>query len=121
MPNLIILDSSTQSKPEHAGCILVCGSHGGVTAARFAAAVAPRAAVFNDAGGGLDAAGYSGLAWLDERGIAGATVAHTSARIGEGQSTYQTGIITQVNAKAAQLGARVGMLCAAWCALLKNN
>jgi len=49
------------------------------------------------------------LAALDARGIAAATVAHDSARIGDARSIWDGGIITHVNATAARMGAKVGM------------
>ena len=71
--------------------------------------MAALAAVYNDAGGGIDDAGMSRLPALDERGIAAATVGAATARIGDGRSTYDDGRISHVNEAAARCGARPGM------------
>ena len=42
------------------------------------------------------------------RGIAAATVAAASARIGDARSTYEDGILSRVNARAAALGIAPG-------------
>jgi hypothetical protein len=65
-------------------------------------------ALYNDAGIGKDEAGISRLPALDLRGIAAATVSAASARIGDARSTYDDGIITRINARAASLGLREG-------------
>ncbi len=54
-------------------------------------------------------AGISRLPALDARGIAAATVSAASARIGDARSTYEDGIISRVNARAAALGLREGI------------
>ena len=46
---------------------------------------------------------------LDPRGIAGATVAGNSARIGDARSIWATGRVSYVNQTAAEWGARAGM------------
>jgi uncharacterized protein YunC (DUF1805 family) len=108
---LHLLDSAANITADMRNAIVVTGSHGGLSAAKFALPFAPRLVVFNDAGGGLDDAGWCGLAWLKANGIAACTVAHTSARIGEAQSTFDTGVISRVNALASALGVRVGQTC----------
>ena len=67
------------------------------------------AAFFNDAGGGKDGAGWSRLPALDARGIASATVSCHTARIGDGRSTYETGVLSRVNEVARRLELREGM------------
>src|SRR4029077_14396634 len=84
-------------------------------------------ALYNDAGIGIDEAGTSRLPALDTRRIVAATVSAArprigdtrrsvaatvpaaSARIGDARSTYQDGIISRVNARAASLGLREGI------------
>jgi hypothetical protein len=67
------------------------------------------AALFNDAGVGIDEAGVSRLPALDARDIAAGTVAAASARIGDARSTYEDGILSRVNSRAAALGLAPGM------------
>lgn len=108
-----VLDSIAYATPAMAGAVIVSGSHGGMSAARYAAGVRPRLVVFNDAGGGLDDAGFSGLALLEAQSppVAAATVAHHTARIGEAQSSLDDGVVSHANAPAQALGVRVGMRC----------
>lgn len=107
------LDSNSLVRPDDAGAIIVTGSHGGLLGGKpeTAIRVDAYAAVYNDAGGGIDEAGFSRLPALDGRAIAAATVDAFTARIGDGRSTYQDGIVTRVNATARRRGAAVGMSC----------
>ena len=105
---VVILDSSTQSEEAlHAGQIVVSGSHSGKNAVGYAIDAKVGALISNDAGFGRDNAGIAGLALLQAAGIAGATVAHTSARIGEGQSTWNDGVISAANALALSAGVKL--------------
>jgi hypothetical protein len=106
--HVVLLNSITEVTPRHAGCCVVTGSHGGVSAARYARAVAARVYAFNDAGVGKDGAGIAALALLDAVGIAAVAVSHCSARIGDARDSWNAGEISAVNAAAARLGLRVG-------------
>ena len=106
--HVVLLDSITQVDASHAGLCVVTGSHGGVSAARYASVVAARVYAFNDAGVGKDAAGIAALALLDVRGLAAVTVAHDSARIGEARDTWDNGVISHSNAAAARLRVQPG-------------
>jgi hypothetical protein len=108
---IVLVDSASLVRPEDAGHIVVTGSHGGLIGGDPAMALRTDgfAGVFNDAGIGIEEAGVGRLPALDTRGIAAFTVAAASARIGEGRSTFEDGIISRVNATAARLGATEGM------------
>jgi hypothetical protein len=110
-PALWALDSASLVGPEHERAVVVTGSHGGLLGGRPETALKydALAALFNDAGIGADEAGTTRLPALDKRGIAALTVAAASARIGDARSTYEDGIISCVNDRAARLGARPGM------------
>jgi hypothetical protein len=102
-PQVFALDSVSAVTWNMAGSVILGGSHGGIVNGK--AIKAPvRAAFFNDAGGGKDGAGISRLPALDVCGIPGATVSATSARIGDGRDTYESGTISNVNESAAALG-----------------
>ena len=58
---------------------------------------------------------------LDNRGIAAATVAAESARIGEARSTYEDGILSRVNKVAASLGIEAGMSAREFVAIIRKN
>ncbi len=108
--------------PEHEGTIVVTGSHGGLLGGKPETALKydARAALFNDAGIGVDDAGITRLPALDTRGIAAATVAAASARIGDARSTWEEGILSRVNACAAALGARLGMSAREFVAIVRS-
>ncbi|MBL0142924.1 MAG: hypothetical protein IPP91_12695 [Betaproteobacteria bacterium] len=105
------LDSVALLEPRDARAIVVSGSHGGLPGGEPDAilAIDVFAAFFNDAGGGKDGAGFARLPTLDPRGIAAATVWSGSARIGDGRSTYEDGVLSRVNETAARLGVTEGM------------
>jgi hypothetical protein len=113
---LWLLDSVTEAVGRAADGIVVSGSHGGLSAARFALQAAVRLVVFNDAGVGKDAAGIAALPFLQAHGIAAVAVGHDSARIGEARSTLNDGIITALNAAAVDMGARIGLRLHPWLA-----
>ena len=111
---VILMDSITKVTPEDKGAIVVCASHGGASSGEFALEVPLKAVVFNDAGVGKDNAGIVALDMLQERGVAGAAVAHTSGRIGDSRDMWENGVISHVNAAARALGLAPGAkLCAA--------
>jgi hypothetical protein len=106
------LDSISLARAEDRRAILVTGSHGGLLAGRsddHLVDVDLFAAFFNDAGGGKDDAGFARLPVLDERGIAAGTVSCHTARIGDGRSTYETGVLSRVNEAARRLELKEGM------------
>jgi hypothetical protein len=121
-PQVWALDSASLVAPEHHDAIVLTGSHGGLLGGRPETALKydVRAAFYNDAGIGIDEAGTSRLPALDERGIAAVTVAAASARIGDARSTYEDGILSRVNARAAALGLAPGMPAREAVALLRN-
>ncbi len=108
---VVAADSVTCLDAGHAGQVLVCGSHGGLIAAWYAARARVRAVVFNDAGRGRDDAGVAGLSALEPLGIAAAAVSHRSARIGDAGDTLESGVISIANGPAAKAGVVVGMRC----------
>jgi hypothetical protein len=110
-PEVWALDSVGMVVPEDAGRILVIGSHGALHGGRpeTALGVDAAAAVFNDAGVGADRIGISRLPVLAARGIPAGTVDCVSARIGDGRSMWESGVISHLNAVAARRGAEPGM------------
>jgi hypothetical protein len=71
--------------------------------------VAAKGAIANDAGIARNNTAVEGVKLLGERGIPAAAVASMSARIGEGLSTWNDGVISVVNAVAGARGVKVGM------------
>lgn len=119
-----VLDSIAELCPEDRGQIIVCGSHGGQSAAGYALAVLPRIVIFNDAGVGKQAAGIAALSRLEAAGIIAATVGHDTARIGDGLDTWHSGRLSHLNTLAQRADFHVGdavpaaiarsQQCAAW-------
>ncbi len=105
---IVILDSAAELQPAHRGRVVVTGSHGGASAARYALSARPLLCFFNDAGGGKDSAGTTALAMLQQAGLAAACYGHDSARIGDGRDAFGNGRITALNPSALALGARAG-------------
>lgn len=105
---VILMDSITKVAKEDDGAIVVCASHGGTSSGEFALEVPLKLVVFNDAGGGKDDAGIAALSMLQQRGVAGATVAHTSGRIGDSLDMWENGVFSHVNEHARQLGLKTG-------------
>lgn len=114
---IIVIDSASLVTPADAGGVVVTASHGGLLGGRpeTAIKVPVFAAVYNDAGIGIDGAGVSRLPALEARGIAGACVSAFSARIGDGMSTYRDGFITTLNETAARHGGRIGQSATEFC------
>lgn len=110
-PEVWGLDSISLILPEDSTHIVISGSHGESLGGKPETALKydTIAAVFNDAGIGIDQAGLSRLPALDGRNIPAATVSSASARIGDGRSIYEDGVISSLNETAKKTGAAVGM------------
>lgn len=106
---VVLMDSISYVNASDAGAVVVSGSHGGTSSARYVLGQPLAGACFNDAGGGKDGAGVAGLRLLDEHGIPAVAIAHTSARIGDAEDTWEYGVLTTVNQAAAAAGLRPGM------------
>lgn len=116
----VLADSVTKAGDGARGRVMVTGSHGGIYAAYLARKTGCRAAIFNDAGVGLDNAGVGGLAWLEPQGMAAAAVDHTSAEIGNAAQMLKQGRISHVNVVALGLGLSPDMSCQAAARLLST-
>lgn len=105
---VVLMDSITKVNGDDKGAVVVCASHGGTSSGEFALEVPLKLVVFNDAGGGKDNAGIAALEMLQKRGVAAATVAHTSGRIGDSMDMWENGVLSQVNGVASELGLSKG-------------
>ncbi|HRZ98897.1 MAG TPA: hypothetical protein P5084_15180, partial [Paludibacter sp.] len=81
----------------NAGDIVVCGSHGGLSAGEYAQKRRVKAVFFNDAGIGKNNAGVKSLDSLSDAGILACPVDCMSAEIFNGQDVLDNGIITVCN------------------------
>lgn len=112
---VLIVDSVTKFQRSDLGSVAIAASHGGAYAGYLAARAGLRGIILHDAGIGKDQAGISSLLYLDELGIACATIDHRSARIGDGRAMAETGVISHINQTARNAGCFVGqpaMACA---------
>ncbi|CUI83905.1 hypothetical protein [Achromobacter sp. 2789STDY5608621] len=109
-PRVIGADSVSLLEADDNGRIAVTASHGERLAGLATDGVRPRPwlVTFNDAGIGKDSAGIGRLPLLQQRGIAALTVSAHSARIGDARSCYEDGVVSCANARARELGCRIG-------------
>jgi hypothetical protein len=89
--------------------VFCSGSNSSRVFADGALRIAAKGGIANDAGIGKNNTAVQGVVLLGERGVPAASVATLSARLGEGSSTWNDGIISVVNAPAAVRGVKVGM------------
>jgi hypothetical protein len=94
-----------------AGRIVVTGSHAALFRGRPDDIVGPNvyAIFFSDAGVGMDCAGITRLAVLDERSIVAGAASADSAPIGDARAVYEQGVLSHVNVTAASVGGRQGL------------
>lgn len=107
---IVLLDSLGDLKAENTSPILVCASHCGDNGA-FARKVKDcnvKAVFLNNAGIGKNQAGISGLPHYQAEGIIACAVDNYSAEIGVAQDTWESGIISQLNANAEAAGVQIG-------------
>jgi hypothetical protein len=119
---LHLIDSIAAVAPAMAGSVVVSGSHGGVSAARYVLElpVKPYAVFFNDAGIGKDDAGIVGLAMLDRVAVIAAAYSNASARIGDAADGLDSGRISHVNRAGLRAGLRAGQRVAEVVARLRG-
>ncbi len=95
--SITVTNSITFLNEGNAGDIVVCGSHGGVSAGHYAQKHRLKAVFFNDAGIGKNKAGIKSLESLSAAGILACTVDCMSAEIFNGQDVLENGIISVCN------------------------
>jgi len=115
-----LLNSITDADDASAERVVVSGSHGGHFAAYCASRARLRGVILNDAGVGCDRAGVAGVLALADTGMAAATVAHSSCRIGQAEEAHAQGQISVVNSVALELGVEPEMSCQQAAVILQN-
>lgn len=120
---VVVIDSLSLLLPEDKLSIFVTGSHGAVLPVdnRLLLYGDALGGLFCDAGFGKEGIGVSRLLRLDALGKPAAAVSVTSARIGNGMSMLETGIISFVNDAAFRCGIRVGMASRAGVSILQAS
>src|SRR5207244_11335498 len=100
---VVCLDTLSFATADNAGDVLCGGSHSGrVNIEVLLRIVHPRGLIASDGGMARARSGISGLARLDDAGVAGAAVGVMSARIGDGRSTWQHGVIRAAERRRGQ-------------------
>ncbi|MDN5854745.1 MAG: hypothetical protein L0K86_18225, partial [Actinomycetia bacterium] len=89
--------------------VLVTAGHTGRSAVPYLLKVRPWGFICSDGGRGRDDSGMAGLVIVEADGLAGATVDALTARMGDGLSSYNDGVISAANAPARNRGVAVGM------------
>lgn len=107
--SVTVTNSITFLNEENSGDIVVCGSHGGVSAGHYAQKHRLKAVFFNDAGIGKNNAGIKSLELLSDAEILACTVDCMSAEIFNGQDVLDNGIITVCNQMAKSKNIKDGM------------
>jgi uncharacterized protein YunC (DUF1805 family) len=106
---ITVTDSITFLNESNSGDIVVCGSHGGLSAGNYAKKYRVKAVFFNDAGIGKNDAGVRSLESLGGAGILACTVDCMSAEIFNGQDVLDNGIISVCNQLAKNRNIREKM------------
>jgi uncharacterized protein YunC (DUF1805 family) len=102
--SITVTDSITFLNEGNAGDIVVCGSHGGLSAGKYAKKHHVKAVFFNDAGIGKNEAGIKSLELLNAAGILACTVDCMSAEIFNGQDALDHGLVSVCNQLAKNSG-----------------
>ncbi|MGD9943235.1 MAG: hypothetical protein AB7L76_22335 [Burkholderiaceae bacterium] len=105
---VLLMDSIAHIDDRARDHIVVSGSHGGRSSAGFALGRGAAICFMNDAGVGKDEAGIVGLQMLQDDGVPAAAYDYRSARIGDAADAWENGMLSFVNAAAAQLGFAAG-------------
>lgn len=109
-PQVICVDSIAFCTPADAaaGNVLLGAGHSGLPAAWYLRKLRLPGFIASDGGGGKNGAGYASLGAVEDEGIPAAAVSAASARMGDGLSTYDDGVISQANAPARERGVEIG-------------
>ena len=118
---IVVTDSIVFGTEADRRNILVTAGHTGRSGARHIINVGPFGFICSDGGRGRNDSGMAGLEITAAEGIAGATVDAHLARMGDGMSTYEDGIISAANRLAQDCGVQVGMSAREAALLLVNR
>lgn len=107
---VVLLDSLGDLESDNKNSILVCGSHcgGNSDLARQVKNCHVKAVFLNNAGVGKNQAGIRGLVNYEAEHILACAVDHNSAEIGVSRDTWDSGVISHINALAQAFGIKIG-------------
>lgn len=106
---VVCTDSIAFGLPEDVNNVLLTAGHTGRSAVPYLLKVRPYGFICSDGGGGREKSGSAGLRMVEAEGIAGATVDARYAKMGDGLSTYNDGVISNANSLALAAGVEIGM------------
>ncbi|MGH8882676.1 MAG: hypothetical protein ACRD0P_35925, partial [Stackebrandtia sp.] len=106
---VVAIDTIAYGDERINGTVVCMGSHSGQSMADYMEPYDVVGTITNDAGNPLDRSAVSGMDRLAERGVPAAVVRAYSAEMGDGRSTYRTGVVSNLNAVAERLGITRGM------------
>ncbi|MBM4238082.1 MAG: hypothetical protein FJ154_00955 [Gammaproteobacteria bacterium] len=118
---VICVDSIAFGDPVTDACsVLVTAGHTGRSALPYLLKVRPWGFICSDGGMGRERSGVAGMVEAGRIGIPGAAVDARRARMGDGRSTYEDGIISAANELAIRAGVHVGQSAREAARLLLN-
>ncbi len=118
---IVCLDSIAFGGPEDQSNVLVTAGHSGRSALPYFLKIRPWGFICSDGGMGRERSGVAGMVEAGKSGIPGAAVDARLARMGDGLSSYEDGIISAANQPAKTMGVEVGMKAAVAARKLVDN
>ncbi len=120
--NVVCTNSIADALPEDRDTNVLCtAGHTGRSVVDYILGFRPYAFICSDGAMGRDQSGVSALGPTNAAGIAGAAVSASTARMGDGHSTYFDGIISAANDLALDAGVYVGQKATDAAQLLANR
>ena len=107
---VIATNSIAEALPEDYETNVLCtAGHTGRSVIGYITGFRPYGFICSDGSVGKNDSGLAALSPANDAGIPGASVSAASARMGDGHSTYEDGVISAMNELAAAAGVRLGM------------
>lgn len=106
---IVCTDSIAFGLPEDVDNVLLTAGHTGRSAVPYLRQVKPFGFICSDGGGGREGSGTEGMRIVEAEGLAGAAVDARTAKMGDGLSTWEDGIISAANSLAVAAGVEIGM------------
>ena len=108
--NVVATNSIAECLPEDRDTNVMCtAGHTGRSVIGYIIGFRPYAFICSDGGIGKNNSGLLALGPANDAGIPGASVSAATARMGDGHSTYEDGVISAMNGLAVAAGVRIGM------------
>lgn len=118
---VICTDSIAFGLAEDSSNVLVTAGHTGISALPYLRRCRPFGFICSDGGKGREDSGVAGMVIVASEGLAGATVDARRAKMGDGLSSYNDGIISAVNTLAQAAGVKIGMTAKEAATILVNR